>query len=390
MVWLFIRDGGSVFTMSTFVSNRGENLADLDIDELVERLTPGEIQKLLDEADPDDPQLPPALRCNYKCEKKDTGPFNKEALLKFIEEEALNTPDIPDIVPYVQGQKRGKVFTAPTRTKPVITNEELELDIDLGEDVELALSSATTDEIVDLAGIMGLHSMMNQDQYHASQSEKAPKPDNSVGLYGVTKSTPLKSFPQEAPNKTDPEEILVKVKSNDPNTKRVNLNNVPVQENIFIELFDALEKNDQLVELSLANTMLTDTAAAILASALATNKSLEKLNIESNSVSPQTVARMVESMGVHQTVTDFKASNQQAKFLGNKVEMAITRAVENNKTILKCGLHLQFGDCRNRVAVQLQKNLDRQRLRRVAHKLSTDTYPNGVNKGGSDGSYSDD
>jgi len=243
---------------------------------------------------------------------------------------------------------------------------------------------------VDLAGIMGLHSMMNQDQYHASQSEKAPKPDNSVGLYGVTKSTPLKSFPQEAPNKTDPEEILVKVKSNDPNTKRVNLNNVPVQENIFIELFDALEKNDQLVELSLANTMLTDTAAAILASALATNKSLEKLNIESNSVSPQTVARMVESMGVHQTVTDFKASNQQAKFLGNKVEMAITRAVENNKTILKCGLHLQFGDCRNRVAVQLQKNLDRQRLRRVAHKLSTDTYPNGVNKGGSDGSYSDD
>ena len=65
-MWLFIRDGGSVFTMSTFVSNRGENLADLDIDELVERLTPGEIQKLLDEADPDDPQLPPALRCRSR------------------------------------------------------------------------------------------------------------------------------------------------------------------------------------------------------------------------------------------------------------------------------------------------------------------------------------
>lgn len=27
--------------------------------------------------------------------------------------------------------------------------------------------------------------------------------------------------------------------------------------------------------------------------------------------------------------------------------------------------------CRNRVAVQLQKNLDRQRLKRVAHKLSS-------------------
>jgi len=116
------------------------------------------------------------------------------------------------------------------------------------------------------------------------------------------------------------------------------------------------------------------------------NKTLEKLNIESNSVSPQTIARIVETMGVHQTVTDFKASNQQAKFLGNKVEMAITKAVENNKTILKCGLHLQFGDCRNRVAVQLQKNLDRQRLRRIAHKLSTDSG----SRGSSDGSYSDD
>ena len=372
--------------MSTYISNRGgENLADLDIDELVERLTPGEIQKLLDDADPDDPQLPPALRCNYKCEKTPTGPFNKEALLKFIEEEALNTPDIPDIVPHVPGQKRGKVFKAAARSKPVITSEELELDIDLGEDVELALSSATTDEIVDLAGIMGLHSMMNQDQYHASQSDKAPRADDSIGLYGVTKSTPLKSFPQEAPNKTDPEEILVKLKANDAATKTVNLNNVPVQENVFIEMFDALEKNDNLKELQLANTMLTDTAAAVLASALGNNKTLEKLNIESNSVSPQTIARIVETLGVHQSVTDFKASNQQAKFLGNKVEMAITKAVESNKSILKCGLHFQFGDCRNRIAVQLQKNLDRQRLKRIAHKLSTDS-----SRGGSDGSYSDD
>ena len=156
-------------------------------------------------------------------------------------------------------------------------------------------------------------------------------------------------------------------------------------------VFDALEKNDQLKELYLANTMMSDTAGAILASSLEVNKSLEKINIESNNVSPQTIARMVEAIGVHQKVTDFKASNQQAKFLGNKVEMAITKAIENNKSILKCGLHLQYGDCRNRVAVQLQKNLDRQRLRRVAHKLSTDSYPNGhFKKGGSDGNYSDD
>ena len=32
-----------------------------------------------------------------------------------------------------------------------------------------------------------------------------------------------------------------------------------------------------------------------------------------------------------QVVTDIKGSNQQAQFLGNKVESAITKAIENNK-----------------------------------------------------------
>ena len=39
---------------------------EMDIDELVERLTPGEIQKLLEEFDPDDPHLPPSERCAYR------------------------------------------------------------------------------------------------------------------------------------------------------------------------------------------------------------------------------------------------------------------------------------------------------------------------------------
>ena len=43
---------------------------------------------------------------------------------------------------------------------------------------------------------------------------------------------------------------------------------------------------------------------------------------------------------------DIKASNQMAAFLGNKVEMAITKAVEANKSVLKVGLHFEFGDCR--------------------------------------------
>ena len=75
------------------------------------------------------------------------------------------------------------------------------MDIDLGEgETEDALNGASTAEIVDLAGILGLHSMMNQDQFHAAQSDKwADRADPSIGWNGITKATPLKVFPEEEP-----------------------------------------------------------------------------------------------------------------------------------------------------------------------------------------------
>ncbi|XP_023337339.1 tropomodulin-2 [Eurytemora carolleeae] len=370
-IYIYYRSGkGSLlFKMSSIITNRGMDYADLDIDELVDKLTPGEIQKLLEDCDPDDSQIPPGLRSNYRCEKEATGPFDKKKLNDFITEQAINEPDIPDVVPHVPGTVRGKRYTAPSRPKPTL-DDDIEISLDLGEDVEIALNSATTDEIVDLAGIMGLHALMNQDQYHASQSEKAPRADPDIGWQGVTKASPLKPFPAEAPNKTEPAEVLEKIKCNDPSLVSVNLNNVYTKENQFIEMFQALEQNTHLKDLSLANTGMTDTAAAVLASALEVNKTLETINFESNNVNPQTIAKMFEAINVQQTLLGLKGSNQQAQFLGNKVETAITKAIENNKAILRVGLHFQFGDCRNRVAVQLQKNLDRLRLKRIAHKLS--------------------
>merc|ERR1711944_354678 len=138
---------------------------------------------------------------------------------------------------------------------------------------------------------------------------------------------------------------------------------------------EALKNNEVLEELSLANTSMGDFAAANLAAALESNTKLLKLNIESNNVSPQCLVKIFEAANVQQVLTEIKASNQMAQFLGNKVEMAITKAVEGNKTLQRVGLHFEFGDCRNRVAVQLQKNLDRVRLRRIQQKLSTGNNP---------------
>lgn len=47
--------------------------------------------------------------------------------------------------------------------------------------------------------------------------------------------------------------------------------------------------------------------------------------------------------------------------LGNKIEMEITQLVEQNPTLLRLGLHLEFNDARHRVAAHLQRNIDRSK-----------------------------
>ena len=56
----------------------------------------------------------------------------------------------------------------------------------------------------------------------------------------------MKEFPPEEPNRTQPAEVLEQIKSNNSALSVVNLNNVNVTENMYIEMFDALERNDNL------------------------------------------------------------------------------------------------------------------------------------------------
>ena len=83
-----------------------------------------------------------------------------------------------------------------------------------GEEAEEALAEANTHDLVDLAAILGFHSMMNQDQYHQHESYKwADRADPTIGFDGITKATPLKWYPPEAPNRTDPDDIIKKLKA---------------------------------------------------------------------------------------------------------------------------------------------------------------------------------
>lgn len=52
---------------------------------------------------------------------------------------------------------------------------------------------------------------------------------------------------------------------------------------------------------------------------------------------------------------------QRSQVLGNKIEMEITKLIEQNPTILRLGLHLEYNDARHRIAAHLQRNIDRSK-----------------------------
>jgi len=349
-----------------------EPLSDADIDLLLGKLTSEEIEALLEDVDPDDTHMPPSARCTYVCKKAPTGPLNRKKLLKYIHDQAKQLPDKIDHVPHVPGTVRGTKWVAP---KNELEDDcgDIELDIELGDEIEMALGEASTQDMVDLAGIMGLHSMINQEQYHHAVGDKSFRDeglDEDQGWDGVTKATPLKYFPPEPPNETDPEEVLANLKSGNEEQTEVNLNNVEVPEKQMLEIFEALKSNKVLTNLSMSNTNMTDWAGSNLAHTLESNEILESLNLESNNVTPQTLSKLIESLNVQESVKELKAMNQAFQVMGNKVEMAIMKSIENNRTLLKVGLKFEFVDCQNRVAVHLQKNLDRVRLKRIAAKLA--------------------
>ncbi|XP_045447004.1 tropomodulin-1 [Melitaea cinxia] len=366
-------------TMTTPAKLYGRELSaydEVDVDELLAKLSQEELTMLAKEVDPDDNFLPPSQRNNYACEKDPTGPLNRKKLIEHINKQALETPDRPEVKPYVPGVVRGKKWIPPPPPEKVREAEE-QITIDLGDEYEQALGTATQEEIIDLAAILGFHSMMNQDQYHASLLNKGQPV--GLGWDGITKATKPKVYPMDPPNDTDPDKTIDRVKDNDQSFLDLNWNNIKnISDEKFEKLFEALKTNTHLEVLSLVNVGLNDRTAQLLADALQANSTLRVVNVETNFISPAGVVELVRALLATTSVEEFRASNQRSQVLGNKTEMEITRLVEQNPTLLRLGLHLEYSDARHRVASHLQRNIDRNcRLQKRASASISLRLPRG-------------
>lgn len=153
-------------------------------------------------------------------------------MINYINDEGIKSPEIEEKVPFELGVKRGKVFVpkyneeelaAMKRKEEIaeatkymtlflamssssLTTSLILFTFRLDDDEEEALAGATTEDLMTLAEILG---------------------SNPQEFIMEAYSDPLKYYPPEPPNTTDPQDAVKKVVDNDKNTKDVNLNNIP-------------------------------------------------------------------------------------------------------------------------------------------------------------------
>uniref|UniRef100_A0A1A7WQU8 Tropomodulin 1 n=3 Tax=Iconisemion striatum TaxID=60296 RepID=A0A1A7WQU8_9TELE len=329
---------------------------DIDEDELLKKLSEEELQRLedeLEELDPDNALLPAGLRQKDQTKKAPTGTFQRDNLLAHLEKQAKEHPDREDLVPYT-GEKRGKAFVPKKRVDPILESVTLEPEL------EEALSSATDAELCDIAAILGMHTLMSNQQYYEALASSTIV--NKQGLNSVIQCTQYKPVPDEEPNATDVEETLTRVKRNDPDLVEVNLNNI---KNIPVPTLkayaEALMKNTVVERFSIVGTRSNDPVAFALAEMLKVNSTLKSLNVESNFITGAGILALIESLQNNSTLTELKIDNQSQP-LGNKVEMEIASILEKNTTLLKFGYHFTQQGPRLRGSNAMMNNNDLARV----------------------------
>uniref|UniRef100_A0A8D0GMD0 Tropomodulin n=1 Tax=Sphenodon punctatus TaxID=8508 RepID=A0A8D0GMD0_SPHPU len=223
-----------------------EKYKNINEDEILSKLSEDELKQLenvLDDLDPENALLPAGFRQKDQTSKADTGPFDRERLLAYLEKEALEHKDREDFIPFT-GEKKGKIFIPKERPLETHTEEKVILDPELEE----ALAGASDTELYDLAGLFLSFSALLRYPVFPN----------------VVKGEKVKPVFEEPPNPTNVEATFQRMKANDPTLVEVNLNNI---KNIPIptlkEFAKALETNTHVKKFSLAATRSNDPVAIV-------------------------------------------------------------------------------------------------------------------------------
>lgn len=324
---------------------------EMDEDELLASLSVEEIQELeqeLDDLDPDT-NIPIGLRQKDQTAKTPGGAFNREALLKYWEEENKKLIQ--------EEREEAKASQKESQDKSCLRGEleTINTNNSTPKDNEKKRSTQKTKKV--------------------SVQNGSTKDDNKIinrsiksKVIGVPKSDPKKPEQDKQSNPIIIDKALEQILSNDPALTEVNLNNKEeISQEILLRFAEALCTNTHVQFFSLANTHADDRVAFAIAKMLCDNSSIRNLNIESNFVSGQGILAILGALQKNRTLIELRFHNQR-HICGGKVEMEMIQMLRENTSLLKLGYQFELPGPRMASTSILTRNQDQQRQKRLQEK----------------------
>uniref|UniRef100_A0A8C0BZV9 Leiomodin-2 n=1 Tax=Buteo japonicus TaxID=224669 RepID=A0A8C0BZV9_9AVES len=380
--------------MSTFGYRRElSKYEDIDEDELLASLTEEELKELereLEDIEPDR-NLPVGQRQKSLTEKTPTGTFSREALMayweretrKLLEKERLGACDKDS----EQGDDNSEDIQEEyfTESNSEVSEEAYTEEDDEGEEEEEEEEEDETDEEDEekLNAAAGERPEDGRSSDHIRHKKCNSAKDNENLLNGHdekdTDNLSLKSSAiHPCGNPTVIEDALEKVRSNDPETTEVNLNNIEnITSQMLIQFSQALRDNTVVKSFSLANTHADDNVAIAIAGMLKVNQHITSLNIESNFITGKGVLAIMRALQNNKVLTELRFHNQR-HIMGSQVEMDIVKLLKENTTLVKLGYHFDLAGPRMTMTSILTRNMDKQRQKRMQEQRQQESGCDGA------------
>lgn len=326
-------------------------------DEFFDGLTKEEIEQLNSELCDD--LLPAADRVKYHIEKKGQSVVDHEGLAKWMEEAAIASQIGKDYIPFVKEDKGKKFVKVEEKKEKTVYDDEFEK---LLAEAEGQGGEVTEGDIDVLAEILGANSLLG-----SVDVSSCTRPGKETGLRSPIQDAKANHLvdigDMDEVNDIDVDAILEEMRSNDPILTDCCFNNVPLDQETIDAITSAMIRNTNVTKLEMCNCQIADDSIEGFVSLLKTNSTLESLSLETNRINGKQLRLLVQALATNETLKELRIANQYFT-TGVGDEMAISKALADNKSVTKFSLNWKNGGARNTADRHVMRNTELARKKR--------------------------
>ncbi|KAI4798748.1 hypothetical protein KUCAC02_020525 [Chaenocephalus aceratus] len=350
---------------------------EVDEDELLATLSSEELQELERELAALDDNVPIGLRQKDQTAKIPTGTFDKDALMKYwedenkklVEDERMADERMEDRREGRRDKSRGEGVTVTADTPGNTSDSDRKKMSPRGKRAQnVSSENAAKEDQTEKKDECKKEAPIRMKCPLKNGLSKVSK--GEVKTTETTEQNPNTMSDRASGNTIVIDETLKQILSNDPAVSEVNLNNIEdISQETLLRFPEALCTNTHVHVFSLANTHADDRVAFAVSKMLRENRFIRNLNIESNFVSGQGILALIAALQHNRSLVELRFHNQR-HICGGKVEMEMVQLLRENTTLLKLGYQFDLPGPRMTSTSILTRNQDQQRQRRLQEKKS--------------------